>query len=269
MGNIRGCEVYGPRRFDVSSSGLGTRVAVTFVMRLSFRHAPRSFVTGRRAAILRLAVLPFVVGIALLAAWKLGYFELDRRQELYDRVQRIRVVSGSEMMFIGAYVLAVTLCLPTTILIVLGGAVFGFAYGSTFSFAGAIVGTVVAYLVSRRLARRPAERIFGNHRVLEQLRERDGFLVLFRLRVLPIAPYGVLPYVSGIAGARMRLLLAATAVGSLPSILAYSWLGNELLIAATTQGETSKRALWIAAGVTLGMLALSMIPSLLRRLRRT
>ena len=224
--------------------------------------------TGRQAAILRLAVLPLVVGIALLAAWKLGYFELDRRQELYDRVQRIRLISGSEVMFIGAYVVAVALCLPTTILIVLGGAVFGFAYGAAFSFAGAITGTIVTYLVSRTIARRPAMRIFGNHRVLDQLRERDGFLVLFRLRVLPVAPYGVLPYVAGIAGAPIRQLLAATAAGSLPSVLAYSWLGNELLIAATTQGETSKSALWIAAGVTLGMLALSMVPTLLRRARR-
>jgi uncharacterized membrane protein YdjX (TVP38/TMEM64 family) len=215
-------------------------------------------------AMLRLAVLPAVVVIALLVAWQTGYFELDRRQELYERVQRIRVMPGAEVGFIAAYVVAVVLCLPTTVMIVLGGAVFGFLFGGAFAFAGAMTGTVVAYTVSHTIAQRPVKRIFGEHTVLKKLREHDGIPELIRLRVLPIAPFGVLPYVAGIADVSLKRLLFATLAGALPSIIAYSWLGNELLAAAVGTGDTSRRALWIAAGVTLGMLALSSIPALLR-----
>ena len=224
-------------------------------------------VTARQRAILRLAVVPVIVAIGLVAAWKLGYFELDRRQELYERVQRFRLMNGIEVGFIAAYVVVVALCLPTTVMTVLGGALFGFPFGVLFAFAGGHVGTLFTYLVARTVARRPLTRVFGEHRLLRLLRERDGVLALFRLRVLPIAPFGVLPYVSGIASVSLRRLMIATLFGALPQVLAYAWLGDELLRAAVSQGAATTRALWVAGGVTAAMLAISVIPSLRRRSR--
>ena len=221
--------------------------------------------SARRGAILRLALVPILVGIALYVAWRLGYFELDQRQQLFERVQRLRMTPGIEAGFIAAFSLVVILCLPATIVTVLGGAVFGARFGAAFGLAGALIGTTAAYLISRTVARRPVQRIFGEHRLLRRLRERDGIVWLFRLRVLPVAPFGVLPYVAGIANVSLRRLLIATLFGALPSVIAYAYVGAELLTAAASGGDASSRALWVAAAVTLGMIGLSAIPGLLRR----
>lgn len=220
---------------------------------------------NRRFAIFRLAIVPLIVVIGLVVAWKMGYFELDRRQELYERVQRFRMLDGVEVGFIAAYVLVVALCLSTTVMNVLGGAVFGATFGIAFAIAGSQLGTVITYVIARRLARRPLQRIFGEHRLLRQLRERQGTLGLFRLRVLPIAPFGVLPYVSGLAGVSLRRLLLASLLGALPQAAAYAWLGDALLSAAMSEGDATRRALWIAGGVTVLMLAISVLPGLVRK----
>ncbi|MEX2178894.1 MAG: VTT domain-containing protein [Gemmatimonadaceae bacterium] len=228
------------------------------------RRTPR-FPLEHVRTLVKLAIVPAVIVIALLLAWKFGYFELDRRQQLLERVQRLRVIPGVEMGFMAAFALAVTLCLPATVVTILGGAVFGPRFGALFALAGAMVGTCIAFSVARTVARRPINRIFGEHRLFTQLREQAGVLALFRLRVLPIAPFGVLPYVAGIADVSLRRLLVATLIGSLPSVIAYSYVGSELLIAAAYGGDASRRSLWIALGVTGGMLALSAVPQLLRR----
>lgn len=225
------------------------------------------FGMNRRLAIVRLAIVPLIVAIAIIVAWKLGYFELDRRQELYERVQRFRLLDGVELGFIAAYVLVVALCLSTTVMNVLGGALFGATFGIAFAVAGSQLGTVITYVIARRLARRPLQRIFGEHRLLRQLRERHGMLGLFRLRVLPIAPFGVLPYVSGLADVSLRKLLLASLLGALPQTVAYAWLGDALLSSAVSQGDATRRALWVAGGVTVVMLAISVLPSLLKRNR--
>ena len=224
--------------------------------------------SGRIVLLLRVLVLPALIVGAIVAAWKLGYFDLDHRQELLQRVERWRNVPGAELVFIAAFSLAVVLCLPITVVTVLGGAVFGGWMGAVLAWTGAEIGTVAAHLLARRIARRPLQRLFGEHRLLRYLRESDTVLALFRLRVIPVAPFGVLDYVAGIANVSLRRLLLATAAGVLPSVVAYAWVGSELLAGLVNESDASRRALWVAGGVSVGMLLVSAIPQLVRRLKR-
>lgn len=219
----------------------------------------------RFAAGLRLAIVPVVLLISAVVAWKLGYFELDSRRELLARVQGLRLTQGIVLWYVVGYTLVVVLCLPATAVIVLGGAIFGPWVGALLAWTGAMAGTVVAYWLAHNVARRPMQRLFGEHRLLRQLRQRGDTVALFRLRVLPIAPFGVLDYVAGIAGVSLTRLLIATALGTSLSVLAYAFVGHALLAGLISQRDGSQRALWIAGGVTLGMLALSLIPGWFRR----
>ena len=220
---------------------------------------------GRAASIARLAIVPGVLAVGALLAWKAGYFELDSRRELLERVQRLRVMPGIESLFIGFYVLVVVLCLPATAATVLGGAIFGPWFGALLAWVGAMVGTVLAHVLARTIARRPMQRLFGEHRILKMLREHDGVMALLRLRVLPVAPFGVLDYVAGVAGVSLRRLLVATAAGVSLNVIAYAFVGHALLSGALSESDGSRRAIWIAAGVTLVMLSLSFVPRLFHR----
>lgn len=209
-------------------------------------------------------LLPAIALAASYIAWKLGYFELDRRRELAGFVLRNREVPVIQVLYVAAYALIALLCLPAVVATILGGAFFGWFWGGVLAWCGQIVGTALTHTLSARVARGPFQRLFGNHRLLRQLRNDVGVLGLFRLRILPVAPFGVFAYVAGIAGLSLTKLLVATAVGMLPSLVAYSYVGTQLMrgLMDPTAGE---RALRLAGYVTLAMLTLSIIPAFVRR----
>jgi phospholipase D1/2 len=218
----------------------------------------------RFVSILRLAAVPIVVVAALLIAWKLGYFELDRRQRFFDTVQRLRVLPWIPVWFAFLYAVLVALCLPAAILTLLCGAVFGAWVGSAIAWSGFMLGTALAYVIAHRLARRPMTRLFGEHKLLRKLKANDDVLTLFRLRVIPVAPLAVMSYVAGIADVSLKRLLIASAFGALPTI-AYSYAGSALLRGMVSPDDASKRALWIAGAITVVSILLSLISGIRSR----
>jgi uncharacterized membrane protein YdjX (TVP38/TMEM64 family) len=216
---------------------------------------------------LRVAALPVVVVASLLVAWRLGYFDLERRQHLVGVVEHIRLWPWAETAYVIAYAIAITLCLPAAVATILGGAVFGAWKGALFAWIGSMVGTVLAHVLARTIARGPVKRLFGEHRYLRELKNRDTVLALFRLRLLPVAPFAVLDYVAGVAGVSLRRLMLATMIGIVPSVVAYTYVGAELLKGIISQGEASHRALWIAGGVSIAMFVLSIVPTVMQKLR--
>lgn len=218
-------------------------------------------------ALLRVAALPAIVVIALLVTWKLGYFELDRRQQLLDTVQGLRMRDGIQLWFVVIYAVLITLCVPANVATVLGGAVFGSWKGALLAWVASLVGTVLAHWLSRSVARKPIRRLFGEHKLLRQMKDNDGVLPLLRLRIIPVAPFAVLGYIAGIAGVSLRRLLVATAIAVIPSMFAYSYVGAELMTGLTSPDDASKRALWIAAAVTVAMLLVSIVPGIVKKVR--
>ncbi len=223
--------------------------------------------SAKLVPILRLAVIPAIVLIALVFAWKLGYFQLDRRRQLVEAVRQMHAVPGSRIVYVAAFAVAIAILLPAWIATLVGGAMFGFWEGAALAYAGALAGTVFSHLLARYVAKKPMRRLFGEHRLLRQLREHDSVMALLRLRILPVAPFAVLDYVAGVAGVSLRRLFLATMIGVIPSMIAYSYVGSELIRGILSGAEASRDALWIAGAVTVGMMLLSVIPALVRKLR--
>ena len=219
----------------------------------------------RVTALLRLLVIPAIIGIAVLVGWRLGYFELDRRQAMFDAVQTLRQVPGIELVFIAGFAVIVALCLPANIGTMLAGAVFGTWIGAGIALAGGLLATVVAYWLAKTIARRPVTRLFGDHPLMQKLRNHDSIIQLFQLRVVPVAPFAVLSYLAGIAGASLRNLVIATGVGGLAGCTAYAFAGSALMKGIVEPGDASRRALMMAGSVTLAMLLLSFVIGFIKK----
>ena len=215
---------------------------------------------------MRLLALPAIALTASFVAWKLGYFELERRREIGAFVERSRGLPVIQLLYVAGYVLVVSLGLPAVIATILGGAFFGWGWGGLLAWSGILCGTAAAYLLARRIMQGPLRRLFGQHRLLRLLRENVGVLGLIRLRVLPVAPLGVLAYLAGIAAVPLRRMLIATAIGLIPSVVAYTYVGAQLMRGLADPHATD-HALKLAGFVTLGMLLLSIVPLLVKRLR--
>jgi uncharacterized membrane protein YdjX (TVP38/TMEM64 family) len=215
---------------------------------------------------------PLLIIIAFLAAasiiaWRLGYFEAERRNQLIAAVGDVRGSPTAVAVFITCWVLAVVLCLPTTVLTIIGGALFGTARGGLFSWSAALIGTFVAHSIAGRFNPAAVRRLFGKHHLLEKLRTRADVPFLIRMRLMPIAPFGVLDYVAGLAGVPTRTIVVATAIGVGPGILAYAFAGDRLRVGMGAPAGAGANALILAGGVTLCMVAIAAVPWLLRKLR--
>ncbi len=209
-----------------------------------------------------------MVAIALVVAWRLGYFDITSREGLADLLRRGRATLWAAPLYLVVYILAATVGLPTTPLSIVGGALFGAVRGMALAWIAEMVATLTAYTLARSIGQRPVRRFLGRHHLLARIKKQSGFSALVRLRVLPVAPFAVLDYVAGLAGVPIRTLLLATAVGILPSVVGYTYAGAELAIGLEQTGVARLRALWIAAALTVVMVTISLVPAVMRRIRR-
>ena len=219
---------------------------------------------SRARVALRLALLPGLVVVALVLAWRFGYFHLVRRDQLLAVVEQARHTIWAGPLYVVAYTVIATLGLPITVLSIVGGALFGVTRGAILAWTGAMAGTVAAYFLARSIGQGSVRRFLGRHHLLGQLRKRSDFWTVLRLRLLPVPPFAVLDYVAGLAGISLRVLLLATAIGMLPAIGAYAYAGSELVNGLQQAGEARLRAFWIAGGVTLIMICISLLPRAIR-----
>ena len=216
---------------------------------------------------LRLALLPALVVVALALAWRLGYFELAGREQLVALVRQARHTPAAGLVYAIAYALIAAVGLPITVLSIVGGALFGTARGAALAWSGAMAATLIAHALARSIGHESLRRWLGRHHLLDRLRKRSDFWLLFRLRLLPVGPFAVLDYVAGLVGVPLRVLLLATAFGVLPAVAGYCYAGAELVTGLQQAGEARFRALWIAAGVTLVLICISLVPTAIRQLR--
>ena len=209
-----------------------------------------------------------MVAISLVIAWRLGYFDLAEQERLVGLIRQARETAWAAPLYVLLYVLAATFGLPTTPLSIVGGALFGAGRALPLAWTSEMVATVTAYTLAQSVGQRPVRRFLGRHHLLGHIRKHSDFLSLLRLRVLPVAPFAVLDYVAGLAGVPIKVLLLATAVGILPSVAVYTYVGAELVAGLGETGVARFRSLWIAGGLTLVMVLISMSPAVIRRFRK-
>jgi uncharacterized membrane protein YdjX (TVP38/TMEM64 family) len=133
-------------------------------------------------------------------------------------------------LFVILYALnTVTLLPPIGFLSLTAGLAFGPGVGFGLIMAGATVGTTLTFFLSRRLGRSFVERrLRGRFRSLDEALERRGFVTVLFFRLVPIVPYEVLNYASGLSRIRFRDYGLATLLGLIPGAAVAAWFGDSL-----------------------------------------
>jgi uncharacterized membrane protein YdjX (TVP38/TMEM64 family) len=156
--------------------------------------------------------------------------------------------------FVVVYAAAAVLLLPAFLLTLGAGAVFGVARGFIAVWLGATLGAVAAFLIGRYLARGwVARRIEGNARftAIDDAVAREGWKIVGLTRMSPAFPYGLLNYAFSVTRVTVRDFVLATAVGMMPGIALYVYIGS---VAGTLAGAGERArtpAEWALYGVGL------------------
>jgi len=124
---------------------------------------------------------------------------------------------------------ATVLFLPGGILSLGGGFFFGLWWGTLLVLAGNMLGATVAYWVGRRLGRNfVRRRILRDPRwaALDGAIARHGPRIIFFSQLNPLFPTSLFNYLYGITKVRFWICMKWVALGRLPGIFLYCYLGT-------------------------------------------
>lgn len=205
--------------------------------------------------------------VALAALFLLGSKVGDVLPRFTAWVQGLGV--WGPVAYIAGYVLATVLFAPGVILTLASGVIFGLFWGTVYTVIGATLGAACAFLVARYLARGFVERRLAERprfQAIDRAVGRQGFKIVFLMRLSPIFPYNLLNYALGLTRVRFSDYLLAC-VGMIPGTLLYVYYGKALgsLAAVASGTELQKGAeFWVFLG--LGLVATIVVTTYITRI---
>ncbi|MGE5422162.1 MAG: TVP38/TMEM64 family protein [Ignavibacteriales bacterium] len=116
---------------------------------------------------------------------------------------------------------------PSFVLAGAAGLIFGFWEGFFMAWLGSLAGACCEFYLIR-LARWDRLRAFilSRYKIdVKKVKPSLGFWTIVLARIFPVVPTPVINVVSGISGVSFGIFLAASAVGKLPTALAFSGVG--------------------------------------------
>lgn len=208
----------------------------------------------------RVAVL-----IAVAAAIAVIYFSPVRdhlnKEDIRATVEHFRGVWYGPLVLIGLYAVGCVFAVPATLFIVAAGFIWGWQLGGTYAMIGGVLGATASYMVGRFVGEGLLHRFGRVGKVVAKQVDHAGFKSLLVLRFIPLFPFAVLNYGSGVAGVRLTDFVLATAIGLAPSNYVFAYCSDSLLNGTMTETDALKRL----AVVALLMVSIVLIPTLLKR----
>ena len=139
------------------------------------------------------------------------------------------------IIYIVIYTVATVLVLPSTVLNLAGGALFGPWLGSLWTTVGALVAAVVAFGFTRTVGRELVEkRLAGYWQAIDAEIRKGGMVYMFSIRLLPVIPYGLVNFAAGLTSISWKDYVIGTALGTLPGVLPFVLLGSSGLTLSLT-----------------------------------
>lgn len=195
----------------------------------------------RRRAVLRLAVLGGLVALAFLAVTLAGISPSAAQTWVAGAG-----AAGPVVFVLAGGALGLAL-FPGHVTALVAGLCFGAVGGTPLALAATLLGACLSLLAAHWLGGDALRSLLGPR----GLRRREwlaanGFSAVLASRLAPGVPAGVVNYLAGLAGIRLRAFCAAVALGALPKTIAYVALGGALADPLSARGALAV-ALYVAA----------------------
>ena len=210
-----------------------------------------------RTAINRLLVIAGIAGFAIL----LRTLPVTEWLEQLARLNEQYPVAVP-VAYIAAVTVATVALFPGWISMMLGGLLFGLLPGMPYALLGITAGAFGAFLAGRVLGRSWVEKRMGDSLKLQALDEAvdaQSFYIVFLTRFAIVLPFNVLNYAFGLTRVTAATYVAATALGMLPAVLLYVYLGTLADdFGAILAGDVrpASGAYWIAAIAIVAIVAI-------------
>jgi uncharacterized membrane protein YdjX (TVP38/TMEM64 family) len=177
----------------------------------------------RRWVVLVVAVAVLVIAVAQLVDRTMG-------ASLTSGIERVlcRPSPGAAFAVFGLLAVDVLFPVPSSLVMILSGAVFGVVAGALLAFFGSLAGNFLGFEISRRYGSGLAMRLFGTTELeLVKMRgavSRYGVLAILLSRPLPVV-METLSIAAGLGDMKRSDFLSASILGTLPLCFVYAYAG--------------------------------------------
>ncbi|SCZ59482.1 TVP38/TMEM64 family protein [Thiohalomonas denitrificans] len=160
------------------------------------------------------------LGIVLALAYR-GQFEGKALEE------SVRSAGfWAPLLFVAIFALGVVLFVPSTLMMLAGGALFGPYWGVLYNLAGATTGAVLAFIAARYITSDWVRRqTHGRLRQVIRGAEKEGWRFVAFTRLVPVFPFALLNYAFGLTRISLSIYVLTTFTFLGPGSFAYAYLG--------------------------------------------
>lgn len=201
-----------------------------------------------------------MVVVALLAlagaatAWVIMLrpgFDWPDAADLLHAAQDARGLPFAPLLALGCFAVGGLLVFPVNLLIAASIVVFGPIAGGALALAGSVLSAWLVHEIGRRCPSDATRRWFGARG--ERLRQRivgHGLLAIAIVRIVPVAPYSIVGFVSGVARVRRGDYLLGTVLGMAPGIVLYALFVDRAIAVLSNPHPTA----WLLLATALSLL---------------
>jgi phospholipase D1/2 len=175
-------------------------------------------------------VIPCAVVVGLGLLWKLtplaNLIEPDR---LAAEVEQLSSSRAAPLVAAFLFALAGTAMIPLLLLITATALLFKPILSVPICLVGSMLSSAALYAAGAKLVRGHATEAFGP--TLEKVRNAlhsRGIIAIATIRMLPIAPFGLVNVAAGSIGVRFRDFMLGTALGLAPGTLVLCLFGQQV-----------------------------------------
>lgn len=165
-------------------------------------------------------LLAILLSALFVGAW---YFQKDI-PSLLAAIKNLGMLAP--FLFVLVYCFATIFFLPTMVLTLAGGAIFGPVAGTFLNLIGASIGASIAFMISRYVAYDWFNQHKGKrlNRLIADV-EKRGWQFVALLRLLPLIPFNLVNYGLGITNIPLKIYVLTTVIFLIPGEIFYTYCG--------------------------------------------
>lgn len=173
-------------------------------------------------------IVAAIVALLVVVVYTLGLYKTINLKTIREFITSFGPVSA--LMFILIFsVRTLLVFLPTSVMVVLGGSIFGYFYGSIYSLISLFLCATIAFYISKASGKEFVQKILKNKlKDIDLKIEENGFKIILLMRIAVIFPYDLLSYSAGLTKMRYKDFILGTMLGITPESISLCLLGDNL-----------------------------------------
>lgn len=132
----------------------------------------------------------------------------------------------SSIIYILIYLFSCIFLVPVSIITLAGGFIFGLFQGIILASISSTLGATISFLLGRYLVKSWVQKkIINKHKIINQIMNKQDFITILLLRLIPTIPFGMLNYSLSITNISLKIFILSSWIGMLPITILYVYLG--------------------------------------------